>query len=595
MSVRFQFDGKNEESQAWAAQHGAAYVTRVSAETREALRALITASIRDGIPPGEAARLIRDMVGLTARDAGAVMRYRLSLIQQGVLNDASVAREIRKYAQRLIAQRATTIARTEIMGALNSGALEAARQAIAQGLLDPDQAVKRWLISKDEITRACPVCLPLHGVEVPIESLFPGTGVLAPPAHPRCRCSFSVLPRGTKAGAAPATTGAPGAPVPPQPPEASPDYYIARGYNEDDAREVATRVAALKRQNVTVKGLDITAKFWRVNVPMIRERIDVVKTALLEMESAVNALGVNKGKRRITLNFGVHPSSGQVPYAYAHGSTDVFIDIRSRAWRDRQTLERMLLKDATSGFHPSPDVGTVMIHEIGHARQMQDVMGARIRMWGFKAGPDGFATWIEADAANGGVFHVGQRRYDPVTKLWTRDPTPEYRSIYLEFADPEAVARRVSVYAAKNPHEFVAETWTGLIKGIKYDVQVMRLYEMLGGPKYVAPKAARVATAVVKPVVPKPAIPPPPPPRPLPPPPGPAPAPGPVSGLLPKGAKPVGDPIPVGDKGREILEVIELRKQGLSYQAIDRKYGKPTSAAGAWSIRILKRYGGGRL
>lgn len=593
-SGTFRFDGKNEMSQAWAAEHAARYVTRVSNETKEAIRALVVASVRDGIPPAEAARMIRDLVGLNVRDAGAVMAYRSDLFKKGVLNRVSIGREVYKYAQRLIAKRATTIARTEIMGALNAGALEAARQAVEHGLLDPEAAVKRWLISRDEVTPACPVCMPLDGEEVALEAVFPGTDVLAPPAHPRCRCSFAVLPRRTRAPKAAPATGAD--PLSPQPAKDPADPLRAKGFPEADAVEIGARVAALERQGVHVKGLDITSKLWRTTIPTISERIDIVRNGILEMEEAIKALGVNRGRQKLVMDFGVHPTHKSA-YAYANGARNVTINIPSRAWLRESTLRSMLQNDLASKFHPSGLVGDIMIHEVGHVRQMQRAMGARIRYFGFQIDHrTGQAGWLEQTAQQGGVFNVGQKRWDATLQKWVHDPTPEFKSIYTEFADPEAIALKVSRYAATGPHEFVAETWTGLIRGIKYDARVMRLYEMLGGAEVKVARAARAA-AVVKPVIPPPPAPrvvvPPPAPRPAP-----APGPGPVDptkGLLPKGAKPVGDPIPLGDKGREIQQVIDLRKQGLSYQAIDRHFQKPPSAAGAWAIRILKRYGGGRL
>lgn len=46
--------------------------------------------------------------------------------------------------------------------------------------------MKTWVTAGDE--RVCPVCAPLDGVEVPIDSNFEGAGVKYPPAHVMCRC-----------------------------------------------------------------------------------------------------------------------------------------------------------------------------------------------------------------------------------------------------------------------------------------------------------------------------------------------------------------------------------------------------------------------
>jgi hypothetical protein len=78
------------------------------------------------------------------------------------------------------------------MSALNRGALEAYGQAQQKGLLSGD-AVKEWISTPDE--RACPVCLPLDGVTVPLKAMFAtANGPLpGPVAHPRCRCAIAVL------------------------------------------------------------------------------------------------------------------------------------------------------------------------------------------------------------------------------------------------------------------------------------------------------------------------------------------------------------------------------------------------------------------
>src|SRR3990172_3405532 len=95
--VPFRFDGDNPRSQ------------------RAAVRAIILRSIRDGIPPLDAARLIRDVVGLDPRRANAVANYREELVRQG---SANVSGLVDRYAERQLRNRAETIARNEILEAL---------------------------------------------------------------------------------------------------------------------------------------------------------------------------------------------------------------------------------------------------------------------------------------------------------------------------------------------------------------------------------------------------------------------------------------------------------------------------------------------
>lgn len=190
MPIDFSFDGKNLRAQAVAARRAAELVTGISEVTRAALRVLITRSIREGIPPYDAARIIVSMVGLTERQAAAVWTYRVSLINSG-LSPAKVDLAVERYAKRKLRERAITIARTETMKALNAGALEAARQAKRDGLLGRNPQ-KEWIVAGDEKT--CPACAPMDGVQVPLKAPFVTIlgSVQGPPLHPRCRCTQAI-------------------------------------------------------------------------------------------------------------------------------------------------------------------------------------------------------------------------------------------------------------------------------------------------------------------------------------------------------------------------------------------------------------------
>lgn len=191
-SPAFRFDGKNERAQKVAKKRAAALVTRVSSETRQALRAIVVRSIRDGIPVYDAARLMRSLIGTTTAQAAAAASYRAELIDSGLALDKVNAR-LDRYVEKQIRQRAETIARTETMAALNDGALEGYRQAREEGLLGSD-AMKEWIITPDELL--CPDCAPMEGVKVPLADLFdtPAGSVPGPPLHPRCRCAVVAVP-----------------------------------------------------------------------------------------------------------------------------------------------------------------------------------------------------------------------------------------------------------------------------------------------------------------------------------------------------------------------------------------------------------------
>jgi hypothetical protein len=163
-----------------AADTGSARLVReITTETRRSLQQIIQRSIIEGIPPKQAARLIRPLIGLTQKQADAVFTKWLKA------GDAAAGR----YAAQLLRHRAQTIARTETIRASVDGQLAIWKAAQAQGLL-PNHARKRWIVTPDD--RLCPRCAPLQGVEVQLHQTFPG-GVSGPPLHPNCRCAVSVV------------------------------------------------------------------------------------------------------------------------------------------------------------------------------------------------------------------------------------------------------------------------------------------------------------------------------------------------------------------------------------------------------------------
>lgn len=186
-AVAFRFDGKTEEAIKAANKVAARLVTVVTKETRDALRLLITSSIKEQISPYETSRMIRSMVGMNRPQIRAALKYRASLVMSG-LDPERIATLMERYTAKKIRQRAIMIARTEIMNALNKGALESWNQAKKEGLL-PSNTKKAVLVVGDELT--CEICAPLNGQLRALAQNFKGETVdrSMPPFHPHCRCT----------------------------------------------------------------------------------------------------------------------------------------------------------------------------------------------------------------------------------------------------------------------------------------------------------------------------------------------------------------------------------------------------------------------
>lgn len=190
--IKFRFDGKNPEARAFAEKYAARQVKGIAAETRKAIRSVITKAVggEDDLTPLQAADRIREVIGLNTVQAQSARAYRRELKASG-LPESRIEKIMEQRLDEELSRRAETIARTEIMDAVNEGALEAADQAIDEGFLSKD-AVKEWIATADELT--CPTCGELDGEQKPLDDDFDTDGgpVDAPPAHPNCRCTIAI-------------------------------------------------------------------------------------------------------------------------------------------------------------------------------------------------------------------------------------------------------------------------------------------------------------------------------------------------------------------------------------------------------------------
>ena len=186
----FKFNAKNRESQRIARDYTAAQIDLIDTETKQAVRTIIQWSIREGIAPRDAAKLIKKSVGLNRPQILALIDYDRRLPAE--MPTAVRAKAVGKYRGTLVRRRALMIARTEVIDALNLGAEVAWKQAQGQGLLGKE-AEKEWLTTP---VGACIVCQELNGKSVKIGEKFPSPrGALnGPTAHPNCRCGLAPVP-----------------------------------------------------------------------------------------------------------------------------------------------------------------------------------------------------------------------------------------------------------------------------------------------------------------------------------------------------------------------------------------------------------------
>lgn len=182
VAVSFSFDAKATTAIKVAERQAGDMVQRITKETASAIQGAVARALRDGVPPYDAARAIKSVIGLNTTQAQAVLTYRETLIDNG-LNISRVDTQVSKYADKLLDSRARTIARTEIMDAVNTGQVESWQEAMDVGLLSQD-AKKEWITADP-----CDDCVEYDGDTVPIDDEFEDGD---PPLHPNCRCTLGI-------------------------------------------------------------------------------------------------------------------------------------------------------------------------------------------------------------------------------------------------------------------------------------------------------------------------------------------------------------------------------------------------------------------
>lgn len=182
---------------AWARTQSATLIREITSQQQQAVRQLLTRVATGDLPYKAAAHALTQIVGLTARQEATVARYRAGLVAQAGPNRAvrgltpdRIEDLTDRYRDRLIRQRATVIARTEALTALNHGQYVLWQQS---ALATDPTMVKRWVIAADE--RTCVPCQRLDGQTRRLTEPFAIRGQLVqhPPGHPQCRCTLVLV------------------------------------------------------------------------------------------------------------------------------------------------------------------------------------------------------------------------------------------------------------------------------------------------------------------------------------------------------------------------------------------------------------------
>lgn len=192
-NVLIDLAGVNRLATEWAKQHAAALV-QAPAEVRATIARLVARANEEGITPQKLAKLIQNVVGLNNRQADAVMNFYGKLVSaERVLSDAVIDARTSRYAEAQLRSRGITIARTELIGALNGGQQAIWGEAVKQGAIRKDEFVQVWLVTEDDALDE-EICEPMTdmttGIGEPFDS--PDGPIDGPPAHTNCRCAVGL-------------------------------------------------------------------------------------------------------------------------------------------------------------------------------------------------------------------------------------------------------------------------------------------------------------------------------------------------------------------------------------------------------------------
>lgn len=179
------FDVTNEEAVAWIEQHAADRVVQITSETRLAIRGIVQSSFTERFTPVESAKRIKEVIGVTQRQATAISKYADSLKAQGH-KAATVDRLRKQYHEKSLRYRAESIARTETIDASVAGQQQLWEQAIRAGNIGRNEWIQEWIVTYDD--RTCPQCRGMAGKRARVGETFPGDG-RGPSLHTRCRCA----------------------------------------------------------------------------------------------------------------------------------------------------------------------------------------------------------------------------------------------------------------------------------------------------------------------------------------------------------------------------------------------------------------------
>ena len=242
----------------------------------------------------------------------------------------------------------------------------------------------------------------------------------------------------------------------PEPPKVDTWWRTTPGRTPEDRKNDIARA----KQELSTKGITLVtpSSISDPNSPHYLRDLNAVHTGCLTTMEAIHIIESNGGTlsnmmsvdfERLGNNTYAHASHMGKMYGFGHdiGGGHVSINLEHPSWQSVDTLRMYTNQDARTGFHPSGEPHSIVIHELGHVLHTRNAANAA-------------PEWSSSH----------------VTK-WELKPTAG------PFHSARQIASQVSRYAMENPKEFVAEVYAGSMCGKTFNPGVCKLYAHLKGPK----------------------------------------------------------------------------------------------------------------
>ena len=191
-TVAITFDAASPFVLDFVHNHSATLIRDIGLETRQAIRAMLMRNMESGKSWRSLVPEIRETIGVTVRQADALVTQRGVLEAQG-MNEAVIDRLIAQKTRAYKQLRARTIARDQSMLSANAGQFLHIQALVTQGVMDPTQYRRHLVLTPDE--RTCTtVCVPTrrnhpNGVGLLEPFQTPQGPKMYPPLHVICRCT----------------------------------------------------------------------------------------------------------------------------------------------------------------------------------------------------------------------------------------------------------------------------------------------------------------------------------------------------------------------------------------------------------------------